>query len=88
VILLAFSLVPGSGSQLVHFAALAGILGGLIMIIPAVGAMLAMIPPMLVGVLALPDWPHRIALIVAIWALNVVVTDVLGPRVMSDAVGV
>jgi predicted PurR-regulated permease PerM len=87
-ILLAFSLVPGSGSQLVHFAALAGILGGLIMIIPAVGAMLAMIPPMLVGAIALPDWPHRIALIVAIWALNVVVTDVLGPRVMSDAVGI
>jgi predicted PurR-regulated permease PerM len=87
-ILLPFSLVPGSGSQLVHFAALAGILGGLIMIIPAVGTMLSMIPPMLVGALALPDWPHRIALIVAIWALNVVVSDVLGPRVMSDAVGI
>jgi predicted PurR-regulated permease PerM len=87
-ILLAFSLVPGSGSQLVHFAALAGILGGLIMIIPAVGTMLSMIPPILVGVLALPDWPHRIAVIVAIWALNVVVSDVLGPRVMSDAVGI
>jgi predicted PurR-regulated permease PerM len=87
-ILLLFSLVPGSGSQLVHFAALAGILGGLIMIIPAVGAMLSMFPPMLVGALALPDWPHRIALIVAIWALNVVVSDMLGPRVMSNSVGI
>jgi predicted PurR-regulated permease PerM len=87
-ILLALSLVPGSGGQLVRFAALAGILGGVIMIIPAIGAMLAMIPPMLVGAIALPDWPHRIALMVIIWALNVVVTDVLGPRVMSEAVGI
>jgi predicted PurR-regulated permease PerM len=87
-ILLAFSLVPGSGDQLTQFAALAGILGGLIMIVPSVGAMLSMVPPMLVGALALPDWPHRIGLIVAIWALNVVVSDVLGPRVMSDAVGI
>jgi predicted PurR-regulated permease PerM len=87
-ILLLFSLVPGSGDQLIHFAALAGVLGGLIMIIPAIGSLLSMIPPMLVGALALPDWPHRIALVVAIWALNVVVSDVLGPRVMSDAVGI
>ncbi len=87
-ILLGFSLVPGSGSQLVHYAALAGILGGLALIIPAIGAIISMIPPMLVGALALPDWPHRIALIVAIWALNVLVTDVLGPRVMSNSVGI
>jgi predicted PurR-regulated permease PerM len=87
-IMLLFSLVPGSGSQMVHFAALAGILGGLIMIIPAIGTMLSMIPPILVGSLALPDWPHRVALIVAIWALNVVMSDVLGPRVMSNAVGI
>ena len=87
-ILLAFSLAPGSGSQLVQFAALAGILGGLIMIVPAVGSIISMFPPMLVGSLALPDWPHRIALIVVIWALNVVVTDMLGPRVMSNSVGI
>src|SRR5262249_59762735 len=36
----------------------------------------------------LPDWPHRVALIVAVWALNVVVSDVLGPRVMSESVGI
>ena len=87
-ILLGFSLVPGSGAQLAHYAVLAGILGGLVLIIPAIGATLSMIPPMLVGALALPDWPHRIALIVAIWALNVLVTDVLGPRVMSNSVGI
>jgi predicted PurR-regulated permease PerM len=87
-ILLAFSLVHGSGGQLASFAAVAGILGGLIMIIPAIGSILSMIPPILVGALALPDWPHRIALIVAIWALNVAVSDVLGPRVMSNSVGI
>jgi predicted PurR-regulated permease PerM len=87
-ILLVFSLVPGSGGQLASYAALAGILGGSIMIIPAIGSILSMVPPILVGAVALPDWPHRIALIVAIWAVNVVVSDVLGPRVMSHSVGI
>jgi hypothetical protein len=43
----------------------ARILGGLTMFVPAIGSILSMIPPILVGAPALSVWPHRIALIAA-----------------------
>jgi predicted PurR-regulated permease PerM len=80
-------LVPGS-SQLGGFAAISGILAGLLLIIPVIGCYLSLALLLVIGALALQNGPHLIALFVIVWLIEIVVTDFLGPRVMSDAVGV
>jgi predicted PurR-regulated permease PerM len=62
-------LIPGSGG-LGSFAALCGILAGLIMIIPAVGTTLSMFPPLIVGALTLHKERARFAAGPVAWRVN------------------
>jgi predicted PurR-regulated permease PerM len=80
-------LIPGSGG-LGSFAAICGILAGLIMIIPAIGTTLSMFPPLIVGALTLHNWPQFIAYFVIIYAIQLFIANVVGPRVFSESVGV
>jgi predicted PurR-regulated permease PerM len=80
-------LIPGSG-ELGSLAAVCGILAALIMIIPAIGTTLSMFPPLIVGALALHSWPQFIAFFVIIYAIQLFIANVVGPRVFSESVGV
>ncbi|HWE60163.1 MAG TPA: AI-2E family transporter [Chloroflexota bacterium] len=79
--------VPGS-SGIGSFAAICGVLAGLIMIIPVIGTTLSMIPPLIVGALTLHDWPRFVALFVLIYAIQLFIANIVGPRVFSESVGV
>jgi predicted PurR-regulated permease PerM len=80
-------IVPNSG-DLAGFAAVSGVLGGLILIIPAIGTTLSMAPPLAIGLLVLQDLPRFLILLVVIWVIQIFIANVAGPRVMSDSVGV
>jgi predicted PurR-regulated permease PerM len=80
-------IVPNSG-DLAGFAAVSGVLGGLILIIPAIGTTLSMVPPLAIGLLVLQDLPRFLILLVVIWVIQIFIANVAGPRVMSDSVGV
>jgi predicted PurR-regulated permease PerM len=68
-----------------NFVLVAGLFGGLFMLIPLVGPFLALLPPLLAVVVQSPG--------VAIWVLAIllilqlVITNILMPRLMSEAVG-
>jgi predicted PurR-regulated permease PerM len=82
-----FGLLSGGHGHLSSFAVATAVLSGIIMIIPAVGTMLSMLPPMLIGLLTI-GWPLSLVLIVAVWLVNLLMANIIGPRVMSQAVGI
>lgn len=70
------------------YVVLASIVAGLCMIIPLVGNLLAFIPPMLVCVVN-PDKASLWAwLLLALFIMQSLMMNVLGPRIMSSAIGI
>jgi predicted PurR-regulated permease PerM len=70
------------------YIVLASIVAGLCMIIPLVGNLLAFIPPMLVCVVN-PDKADMWAwLLLALFIMQSLMMNVLGPRIMSSAIGI
>jgi predicted PurR-regulated permease PerM len=70
----------------VPFAGVLAVLSGLAMIIPFFGPIIAEVPVLLVTVLGAPD--SFIWVLVLTLALQQVVLNVLGPRIMSSAIGI
>lgn len=67
------------------YVVIASIVAGLCMIIPLVGNYLAYVPPMLVCVVTKPDlW---LWLLIALFIAQSIMMNVVGPRVMSSAIG-
>jgi hypothetical protein len=70
------------------YVVLASIVAGFCMIIPLVGNLLAFIPPMLVCVVN-PDKADMWAwLLLALFIMQSLMMNVLGPRIMSSAIGI
>jgi|GEM_PF-504615 len=74
--------------QLYDFFVVASIVAGLCMIIPLVGNFLAFMPPMFV-ILVTPEkahlWPW---FLLALFIMQSLMMNVLGPRIMSSAIGI
>lgn len=74
--------------QLYDFFVVASIVAGLCMIIPLVGNFLAFMPPMFV-ILVTPEkahlWPW---FLLALFIMQSIMMNVLGPRIMSSAIGI
>ena len=77
-----------AAGQLEKLSAVAALLAALVMILPVIGTTLSMIPPIVIGAFALQDWALSIWLIAALWIVQLVMANIVGPRVMSDSVGV
>jgi predicted PurR-regulated permease PerM len=68
------------------YVVIASIVAGLCMIIPLVGNFLAFAPPILVCLVTKPDvW---IPLFLVLFAMQAVAMNVVGPRIMSQAIGI
>ncbi|MDE3091143.1 MAG: AI-2E family transporter [Chloroflexota bacterium] len=67
------------------FVLTASVFAGLFMLIPLVGPFLALIPPVLVVLIQAPGL--AVWLLAALFILQFVITNVMMPRMMSDAVG-
>ncbi|MGH2344068.1 MAG: AI-2E family transporter [Chloroflexota bacterium] len=88
LILLVFAYFFGGSTDLAALSALAALASGIIMAIPLVGTTLSMIPPVLAGMVTLDGWLPVLWLFVLLWILQVVMANAVGPRVISDSVGV
>jgi predicted PurR-regulated permease PerM len=88
LILLVFAHFFGGSTDLAALAVVAALASGLIMAIPLVGTTLSMIPPVLAGMVTLDGWLPVLWLFVLLWILQVVMANAVGPRVISDSVGV
>ncbi|MBI3974397.1 MAG: AI-2E family transporter [Chloroflexi bacterium] len=83
--------IYGTGTALVmevarlNYALVIGIFAGIAMLIPFVGPMLAMAPPLILAVLQSPGafW----LVFVLLFVLQFVVVNILAPKVMSESVG-
>lgn len=90
--LLVQSLVYGAGTALVMIAAglpyvaVLSIFAALIMIIPFVGSVIALIPPLLMAALT-GDWVKVLLVFIGLMLLQQLVLNVITPKVMSDNVG-
>jgi predicted PurR-regulated permease PerM len=60
--------------------AAAGILGGLLTIIPVFGPTLSLTPPLIIGPLTLHNWPQFMALGLSIYAMQFLAAYVVAPR--------
>ncbi|MBI4670054.1 MAG: AI-2E family transporter [Chloroflexi bacterium] len=69
----------------IQAALLAGVFAGLFMIIPLVGPPLSLLPPLLAVLLADPD--KILLVMLPLVVLQVVVVNMLMPRIMGDALG-
>ncbi|MDB5074711.1 MAG: hypothetical protein JWO42_890 [Chloroflexi bacterium] len=88
VVLEAFANIGGHNTILQGLAVVAAILAGLIMIVPVIGTTLSMVPPILIGAFALQDLSRTLALVIIVWAIQLFMANYMGPRVMSEAVGI
>jgi predicted PurR-regulated permease PerM len=88
LMLLAFAALFGKGSGLPAVAALAALAAGLIMAIPLIGTTLSMVPPLLAGIVTLNGWPAVLWLFLLLWLLQLIMANAVGPRVISDSVGI
>lgn len=85
------SLVGGLGTGVimsllgVDYALLAGVIAGVVLIIPFLGPPIAVVLPVAIALLTRPD--VTIFLFLALLALNQVIFNVLSPRIMSHQVG-
>jgi predicted PurR-regulated permease PerM len=85
------SLVGGLGTGVimsllgVDYALLAGVVAGVVLIIPFLGPPVAVVLPVTISLLTRPD--VTIFLFLALLALNQVIFNVLSPRIMSHQVG-
>jgi predicted PurR-regulated permease PerM len=85
------SLVGGLGTGVimsllgVDYALLAGVVAGVVLIIPFLGPPVAVVLPVTIALLTRPD--VTIFLFLALLALNQVIFNVLSPRIMSHQVG-
>jgi len=85
------SLVGGLGTGVimsllgVDYALLAGVVAGVVLIIPFLGPPIAVVLPVAIALLTRPD--VTIFLFLALLALNQVIFNVLSPRIMSHQVG-
>lgn len=85
-------LIYGAGTGLIaalvglDFALLLAILAGLLMLIPVVGAFLAVVPPLLVASLQ-ASWGTVLLMAIALIVLQQIVLNVIAPRVVGHAVG-
>lgn len=67
------------------YVVIASIAAGLCMIIPLIGGFVAYIPPVLVALIT-PDKPWWLLLII-LFVIQSIMVNVLGPRIMSSAIG-
>jgi predicted PurR-regulated permease PerM len=88
LMLLAFAALFGKGSDLSALAAVAALAAGLIMAIPLIGTTLSMVPPLLAGIVTLNGWPPVLWLLALLWLLQLIMANAVGPRVISDSVGI
>jgi predicted PurR-regulated permease PerM len=88
VMLLIFAQLFGKGSGLPALAAVAALAAGLIMAIPLIGTTLSMVPPLLAGMVTLNGWPAVLWLFILLWLLQLIMANAVGPRVISDSVGI
>jgi predicted PurR-regulated permease PerM len=85
-------LIYGAGTGLIaalvglNYALLLAILAGLLMLVPVVGAFLAIIPPLLVAGLQ-GGWGTLLLVALALIVLQQIVLNVVAPRVVGHAVG-
>lgn len=70
----------------VPFAGLLSLLSGLVMVIPFFGPIIAMIPVLATTILGAPE--SFIPVFIALMVLQQIVLNVIGPRIMSDVVGI
>jgi predicted PurR-regulated permease PerM len=68
-----------------NFVLIASLFAGLFMLIPLVGTFLALIPPFLVCLIQMPEL--AIWLLLALLIYQLIIVNILMPRVMSEAVG-
>ncbi|MEO5952777.1 MAG: AI-2E family transporter [Chloroflexia bacterium] len=67
------------------YVVIASIAAGLCMILPLVGGFIAYIPPVLVALIT-PDKPWWVLLVI-LFVIQSIMINVLGPRIMSSAIG-
>ena len=85
------ALIYGVGTAIVmmaadlNYIAVAALFGAAIMLIPFIGALLAMVPPVIIALLVHPDRAWWVFLLLLL--LQQVVLNVLAPKVMSRSVG-
>lgn len=71
----------------VHFVLLASIFAGVVMVIPFVGPLLALILPLLIGLFSGMPTSQLVVYLIALIALQMLVMNVIAPKVMSESVG-
>lgn len=70
----------------VDFPVLWGLLGFLLNYVPTIGSLLAAIPPVLIALLMLGPWP-AVAVAVGYLVVNLLIGNIIEPRVMGGALG-
>ena len=71
----------------VHYVLLASLFAGVVMVIPFVGPLLALILPLLIGLFSGMTTSQLIVYVFALVALQILVMNVIAPKVMGDSVG-
>ena len=71
----------------VHYVLLASLFAGVVMVIPFVGPLLALILPLLIGLFSGMTTSQLIVYLFALVALQILVMNVIAPKVMGDSVG-
>ncbi len=87
------SAILGIGTGLImtiaglHYVLLSSIFAAVVMVIPFVGPLLAMVLPMLIGLFSNLSTTGLLLYLLAIAGLQVLVMNIIAPKVMADSVG-
>lgn len=71
----------------VHYVLLASVFAGVVMVIPFIGPLLALVLPLLIGLFSGMSTSQLVVYILALVALQMLVMNVIAPKVMSESVG-
>ena len=68
------------------YAAAAGAFGGLVMLVPFVGGLIALLPPLFIGLFQ-ASWLTALIVVAVLFVAQMVIANVLMPAILSESVG-